>query len=206
MSWGSNWQRIRIGIRGSYADPGYQGSVVCPVALGVFSSSGVGGGFLADRSQAYFGVTTGSTFPGVHTFQATGSNHWLYWGGFAVTRRVDTAVTNTNSATTNMFFSATPATVRSGMFLDISRAAGTWTITLTAPSTSANALIDKGWMQWTDDLSNTTGTVTGYTTVSLSYANPGSPFNDKIFDTVSIANYSSLFRFILQDVSIIRIQ
>lgn len=204
LEFGGNWQRIRIGIRGRLVAP-FAGTWSAQFAAGAFSSAGVGGAYLADRSEGWIGALTGTTIGANLNFAPTGSTLYAQWGGMAGWRRANITTTLLASATTAQFFSATSA-IHSALIVDILKStAGLWTVQVQAPSSAANALIDKTYAQFLNDATKTDATPTGYTNLSVAPTNPGAPFINKTLDMVSFAWTHSSIRFQLQNLVVVRV-
>lgn len=214
MSWGGNWQQIRIAARGNIVSPGYVGGTYynASLALGVFASTDIGGGFLADRSEAYIGGVGGTNYAWntgavshTLTFGNTGSSHYATQTGYTSVKKVNDTVTLANSTNTTCYASAMPA-VRSGFILQILKSTtGAWGLTWYWNSAAATAIVDKSWSAWVDDAVRTDATPTGYTAVAIAPANPGAPFINKTLDSVSLCWTHSSIRFQLQDLLVVRI-
>lgn len=203
MSFAGRWQRIRIGIRGCIIG-GYTGIWQASMALGVFNSSGIGGGFMADRSEALITMPTGVSYPANMTLANTGGNLYARWTGATAFRRLNNVITQSNTASTAQFFSAMTA-IHSVYIVDIVKAAANWTAAATAPSSSANALTDKSYAQFLNDVARTDAVPTGYAGLSATVVAPGSAYTNKVLDTVSFAWTSSTLRFQLQNIVVVRI-
>lgn len=204
LEWAGNWQRIRIGIRGRLVAP-FAGTWVAQFAVGAFSSAGVGGAYLADRSEGWSGLITGLAVGTNLNFAPTGSNLYAQWGGMSSFRRANTTTTLLASAATAQFFSATSA-IHSALIVDILKSTtGTWTVQNQAPSSSANALTDKTYAQFLNDVAKTDATPTGYTNLSVAATAPGAPFINKTLDMVSFAWTHSSIRFQLQNIVVVRV-
>jgi len=206
MAWLGNWQRIRIGVRCAFISPGVQGQYVAPVVIGIFSSSGVGGGFLADRSEAYVGVATGASYPATLNLGATGSNISANWSGQTTIKKVDSTTTLSNSGAQVQFVSVAPTVARSILIADFTKSAtGTWAMSLGAPSSAANALTDKTYTNFFDDACRSDATPSGYVVATVNMTAPGTPFVNKVLDTVSVTTTSSALRLMIQDIIIVRL-
>lgn len=180
MAIGTNWTKLRIGIRAGlwYAGGNFSNAVL---ALGVCQGQN---GFISTNTVDYFGVVAGSAMLSTWTITTT-SQPFAYTPAGAVYFRKtgQSVVSSTAGSATGPFFTCNPQQFRSQFFFDITKGATTYTFSswgFNAFATSQTDVSRAVFLQALENEVSPTSLTNLFASQTIAYSGSG------LFDSVSL--------------------